>query len=64
MTDLNQIADDYQWGSQGFVVAVETHCGFGISRDEIQRIAARTSTADEFQAAWENDVDWTDDNNQ
>ena len=64
MTDLNQIANEYQWGSQGFVVAVETHCGFSISRDEIQRIADRTATPGEFQSAWKNDDDWTDENNR
>ena len=60
MKNLNQIADEYRWGSNAFVIAIETHCGYNMSRTEIERIADRTSTPDEFQAMWENDVDWLD----
>ena len=60
MKDLNQIANEYKWGSRGFIIAIETYCGYNMSRTEIERIADRTSTPDEFQTMWENDVDWLD----
>lgn len=61
---LDQIYAEFTVGSQGFCIAVETHCWFGISRAEIARIAERAATAEEFQAIWENDDSWTDENNQ
>ena len=61
---IEQIYSDYTVGSQGFCIAIETHCGFGISRTEIARIAARASDAEQFQSIWENDDSWTDENNQ
>lgn len=61
---IEQIYNDYSAGSQGFVIAVETHCGYGISRTEIERIAGIAKTASEFQSVWENDDSWTDENNQ
>lgn len=41
----------------GFCIAVETHCGFMISREEIGRIAGRAATAEEFERIWR-DSDW------
>lgn len=57
---LAQIYTEYTRGSQGFCIAVETHCGFCISRDEIQRIAERAETPEQFQAIWDNEDWWTD----
>jgi hypothetical protein len=57
---LNEIYDQYTPGSQGFVDAVETHCGFDISRSEIERIADKSPTAADFQRNWEGDDSWTD----
>lgn len=57
---FDEIADTYRWGSQGFVIAVETHGGFGISRTEIERCAARSTTSTEFQHVWKNETDWGD----
>ena len=60
---IEQIYNDYTPGSQGFCLAVETHCGFQTSRTETARIAAQATTAAEFQSIWENDDSWTDANN-
>jgi hypothetical protein len=57
------IADIYREftrGSPGFAAAVETNCGFGISRDEITRIANNADTAEHFQKIWENESWWKD----
>ena len=61
---INEIYADYTPGSQGFAIAVETHCGYNISRDEIKRIGSRAVTPDEFQKTWENDDWWTDGKNE
>lgn len=60
---IEQIYNDYTPGSQGFCIAVETHCGFQTTRTETARIAAKAQTAAEFQSIWENDDSWTDANN-
>jgi hypothetical protein len=60
MTTLQQIFDEFTAGSTGFCIAVETHCGFGISRKEIARIASRARTADEFVSIWTNEDWWAD----
>ena len=59
---INEIATEFTWGSTGFVRAIETHCGLGASRSEIERIAARASTPEEFMAIWEDEDGWTDAN--
>lgn len=58
---LNNIYNEYVVGSQGFCIAVETHCGFEISRTEIERIAERAETAERFEHIWENQTWWADD---
>lgn len=58
--NFQQIADQFRWGSEGFAIAVETHLGFCISRNEIKRIAIYTTSPDEFQHVWENEGWWTD----
>lgn len=58
---LADIYSEYTPGSLGFVIAVETHCGFAISRDEIRRIAEKARSAEEFRFIWENE-DWWQDN--
>lgn len=60
---LEQIYNEMNRGSHGFCKAIETHCGFNISVEEIERIAQRARTAAEFQEIWENDDSWTDANN-
>lgn len=60
---LADIYNEYTAASQGFVIAVETHCGFCITRTEIERIAAKSATAEEFQDVYENDDSWADENN-
>ena len=60
---LNEIYNTFSIGSAGFVDAVATHQGFGISNSEIERIAEVSPTAEDFQNTWENEVFWTDENN-
>ena len=60
---LSEIYAEYTAGSQGFCIAVETHCGLDISRDEIERIGDQSETASDFMDTWENDDSWTDENN-
>ena len=59
---IQEIYAKFMPGSQGFVKAVETHCGYCASATEIERIAAKASDAAEFQTIWENDDSWTDEN--
>ena len=57
---FEQIANEYSWGSHGFIDAVQTHCGFGISWDEAERISDRASTPAEFEQQWADETWWTD----
>ena len=61
---LSEIYTQYTAGSTGFVIAVESHCGFNTSREETARIAERAQTAEEFETIWQNEDWWTDENNQ
>ena len=60
---LEQIYNEYTPGSQGFAIAVETHCGFSISRDEIKRISSKADNAEKFWRAWEKGDWWADEVN-
>lgn len=64
MKTLTDIYNECTPGSQGFCIAVETHCGFNTSRSETARIAERAETAEEFQRIWQDEDSWTDENNQ
>lgn len=61
MTNLNTIYDEFNIGSDGMIRAIQTHCGFGISNAEIERILAVAKTASEFEHLWENTDWWSDD---
>ena len=50
---LNEIYATYTIGSEGLVRAGEDNCGFEISREEIERIASISPTAEDFQRNWE-----------
>lgn len=58
MLSIEDIYCQFSRGSDGFCRAVETHCGFDITRAQIGRIAERARTADEFVHIWENSVWW------
>lgn len=71
---LSDIFADYNPGSSGFCIAVETHCGFEISRAEIERIAKAAAAAcpdaddndalaAEFERIWRDESWWSDDEN-
>ena len=60
---LEEIYATFSTGSEGFIRAVETHCGFGISRDEIERIAEDAESPVEFELIYTNEDYWTDDKN-
>ena len=61
---LNEIYNEYTAGSNGFCKAVQTHCGLDVSNDEIERIASKAASAEQFMNIWENEDWWTDANNQ
>jgi hypothetical protein len=58
---LETIFAEFTAGSTGFCIAVETHCGFEISRTEIARIGEKAANPAEFQRIWENESWWADD---
>lgn len=60
---ITEIYENYTPGSQGFCIAVETHCGYEISREEIERISNRAGTAESFDMIFNDEAYWTDDNN-
>jgi hypothetical protein len=60
MMTLKDIYNEFNAGSDGFAEAVQSHCGFEISRDEIKRLGRNCATAANFQTAWENDGWWED----
>lgn len=61
---LETIYDQFMRGSNGFVKAVQTWGHMDISDSEIERIAAKSETADDFRHIWENEDFWTDANNE
>ena len=50
-------------GSLGFCKAVETHCGYGLSLEEIKRIAEIAKTPEDFERIWEDEAGWPDSSN-
>ena len=58
--NIETIYQEYKAGSHGFVQAVETRCGFNISRNEIERIASKAETPEDFENVWSNETWWTD----
>jgi hypothetical protein len=60
---LNDIYNEFTVGSNGFVKAFQTHCGYDLSNEEVERIAAKAPTAAEFDRIWANEDFWTDANN-
>ena len=54
---LTEIYDTYTPGSEGFCIAVETHCNLNVTREETARIAAASPDARSFKATWE-EMDW------
>ena len=61
-SELADIYEQFVTGSQGFCIAVETRCGFDISRTEIEAIASKAGTAADFQRIWGNEDWWSDEN--
>lgn len=59
---LNDIYNEFTIGSLGFVLAIETHAGVDCSREEIERIAGKAPTADEFMRIWSDEAWWRDEN--
>lgn len=60
---LDQIFSEYTVGSTGFCIAVETHCGYDLSRDEIERIGYASKTPEDFDHIFAEEFWWTDENN-
>jgi hypothetical protein len=57
---LHEIYDEYDPGSEGFCRAVETHCGYQMTREEIERIGDVAKTPEEFDRIWEDHGWWCD----
>ena len=49
---LQDIFDTFTPGSQGFIDAVNTHCGFNMSDEEIERIGKLAKNSAEFEEIW------------
>ena len=58
--NIQTIYSTYQVGSNGFIRAIQDHCGYDVTDDEIARIADKAVTADQFQDVWENESWWQD----
>ncbi len=58
---LQEIYTEYRPGSQGFCIAVESHCGYDMSREEIERIGDKATNPEEFKRIWRDEIWWTDD---
>lgn len=58
MTDIERAYAEFRIGSAGFCQFVSDHCGYEISRAEIEAIAAQAATADEFENIWQNGGNW------
>lgn len=58
--NLETIYETFNPGSTGFIKAVQTHCCFAVSDDEIRRIAHKAETPEDFQKIWENEDWWID----
>lgn len=61
--NITEIYAEFEIGSTSFIRAVQSHCGFNCSDEEIERIAKRAANGDEFQKIWENEDWWTRANN-
>jgi len=51
---LEEIYTEYTAGSQGFVAAVDTHCGYDSDRAIIEAIGDIAKSAAEFDRIWTN----------
>jgi len=59
-TRLQTAFATFRVGSPGFCTYVSPHCGFEISRSEIQRIASVSITPEQFEETWANEEFWQD----
>lgn len=68
MNTIEKITAEFSFASTGWCIEVETHCGLGVTRDEIEAIAdeaARRVEGDasriaEFMKIWEYEDFWVD----
>lgn len=60
---LFDIYSEFARGSNGFVKAVQTWGGMDLTDAEIERIAGKAETADDFIRIWETE-DWYSDASQ
>lgn len=50
--NITEIYNTFTIGSQGFVMAVVDHCGYELSNEQIEEIAAISETPEEFEENW------------
>lgn len=58
--DIHAVYEVYDIGSNGFVAAIVTYCGYGISPAEIERIAEEAETGAEFEEILRHEYWWMD----
>lgn len=58
MKTMAEIYAEYQRGSEGFCAAVESHCHGELLREEIERIASKAETPEQFDYIWQNEGWW------
>lgn len=56
--ELSEIYQQFTRGSEGFCRAVESQCGFDLTREQIRAIAKRAKNAEEFHSIWANEDRW------
>ena len=56
-----EIYETYAPGSDEFVAAVQQHCAYDISDDEIRRISGRAMSGEAFDYHWSDETWWRDD---
>ena len=57
---ISEIYDTYAPGSDEFVAAVQKHCAYDISADEIRRIAGKAMSGEAFDYHWSRESWWRD----
>ena len=55
-----EIYETYAPGSDEFVAAVQQHCAYDISDDEIRRLATRAMSGEAFDYHWSAESWWRD----
>ena len=58
---ISEIYETHPAGSDEFVAAVQAHCAYDISDDEIRRISGKAISGEAFDYHWSDETWWRDD---